>query len=718
LGVPHASLAPLDVDAVIGQRLVELSPAMVALCRASIIEWINPAGVSLLGAPSAVGILGQSLGVFLHDDYRALVDDGLDSLADEDGPIPLKLIAAPQSPPIDVELRVVPVKGSGVGEEPSSNLFMVEVRDIRERVRSAEALRDREAKLQGILDTVAEAIITLDGAGHLLSFNHAAEKMMGYSQAQARRLKVSDILPSVEDMETFFRPHSDRYESREFLARHKSGADFPAEVAITEMRFGKNHLYIGVIRDISLRKAVEEAERRHTQELEHKVEERTRSLNRLSRQTEGILRSASDGIIGVDRNGVITFANASASALMGLAESDLLGRATRMVFRTAGVHDPDEGPLSHMTARRDMYHEATNVTLQRHNGTTFIAEYASRPVDVDGEWVGSVVVFRDITARRQDEERLKVAAAVFETTADGVVVCDSAGTVIRANGGLEKITGWSVADTMSHGLGVVLFAGAPEAWNGFLKALSPNAERDGSVLWEHEFWAIRGDGASVAVRVVVSEVAQESIAQSAADIANRRLVVVISDVTQRKRNEDQIRHKAHYDQLTGLPNRALFADRLEQAAALCKRADTLMGLMFIDLDGFKKINDTLGHDAGDQILKGASARLQSCVRESDTVARLGGDEFTVILNNLVSRQPAIELAKRILKILVPHFDLIMPNGETVPGRVGASIGIAFMPDDGKTVDAVLKSADAAMYAVKDSGKGAYCIFGEKPVRPD
>lgn len=714
LGNSSVSLASKTVDSAIGRRLVELSPAMVALCRASVIEWINPAGVALLGLWDAEQVVGHPLDDFLHDDYRDIIALGLDVLSTEVGAIPLKFICGRDKTIAEVELRVLAVDEAAAAGDPNG-LFMVEVHDIRERMRSAEALRDREAKLQGVLDTVAEAIVTLDDEGRVLSFNRAAEKITGYTQTQAKQLTLSDILPSIGVLEKFLKLTAGLGSSVELVGLRKDKSRFPTEVAITEMRFGKHHLYTGVIRDISVRKAAEALERRHRQELENKVEERTHDLKRLSRQTEGILRSASDGIIGLDRNGIVIFANAAASALLGLAESDLVGRPTHAVFHFVGDGGPLATPLAQATVRRDIYHEATNVQLLRQNGLTFVAEYASRPVDLDGEWVGSVVVFRDITSRRQNEERLRVAAAVFETTADGVIVCDAAGRVIRTNKALEKITGWPIADGITRGLDVVLFAGAPAALNEFLKALATPATSETSVLWDHEFWAIRSDGVSFAAHVVLSEIADEGNAHNSSDPANRRAVAVISDVTERRLNEEQIRYKAHYDQLTGLPNRALFTDRLEQASALCKRTGMMMGLLFIDLDGFKAVNDTYGHNAGDQILKMTASRLQTCVRETDTVARLGGDEFTVIVSHLSDRKPAIELAKRIIKSLGVPFDLSLPDGDLVLGYIGASIGIAFMPDDGKTVEDVLKSADAAMYAVKERGKGNYSLFGTEPV---
>ena len=188
----------------------------------------------------------------------------------------------------------------------------------------------------------------------------------------------------------------------------------------------------------------------------------------------------------------------------------------------------------------------------------------------------------------------------------------------------------------------------------------------------------------------------------------QQYVGIVADITQRKQDEEKIIYQANYDQLTGLPNRTLFMDRLTRRVLEGRRAKTSVGLMFIDLDGFKAINDTLGHDAGDVLLKSTARRLEKCVREADTVARLGGDEFTVIMPLIDNMEAAGIVAGRIIKSLAEPFDL---NGRE--GRVSASIGISLLPAQADSASQLLHNADVAMYHAKHMGKANYQFYDSR-----
>lgn len=177
-------------------------------------------------------------------------------------------------------------------------------------------------------------------------------------------------------------------------------------------------------------------------------------------------------------------------------------------------------------------------------------------------------------------------------------------------------------------------------------------------------------------------------------------------LTRLKKTNDQVTHLAHHDGLTGLPNRILFYDRLNQAIARAHREKEAIAVFFLDLDGFKQINDTLGHDVGDALLREAAQRIQSCVRDSDTVARMGGDEFTVILSNVKSEHSQDRVAQKIIEEVARPF---MLNGKKC--AVSVSIGIALYPENGETPEQLVKIADAAMYMAKHSGKNCYKFFG-------
>lgn len=199
---------------------------------------------------------------------------------------------------------------------------------------------------------------------------------------------------------------------------------------------------------------------------------------------------------------------------------------------------------------------------------------------------------------------------------------------------------------------------------------------------------------------------------SAAAITNYRnqvegAVLVFQDITERKRLEDQLRHMAKHDNLTGLANRALFTEFLEAAMDRSERSGKQVGVMFLDLDHFKAINDELGHEAGDLVLIGVAKQLQSCVRKVDLVARLGGDEFAVILDGIHHQDDACKVATKILKTVTQPHDL---NGES--RSVGTSIGIAMYPDHGSDVDTLTKASDEAMYDAKQSGRNGYRCYSD------
>jgi diguanylate cyclase (GGDEF)-like protein len=182
----------------------------------------------------------------------------------------------------------------------------------------------------------------------------------------------------------------------------------------------------------------------------------------------------------------------------------------------------------------------------------------------------------------------------------------------------------------------------------------------------------------------------------------RFFVGIVRDVTDRKLIEQQIRHMAHHDYLTGLPNRALFLDQLERAIHLARRNDYRLGVLFLDLDGFKQINDVLGHEAGDMLLKEVSRRLKEIIRSSDTVARMGGDEFTFVLNDIGMDENAANVAQKVIDALSVPVQLADRQC-----KIGGSIGISFFPDHAEDADTLLRLADEAMYIAKQSGKNTF-----------
>ena len=304
--------------------------------------------------------------------------------------------------------------------------------------------------------------------------------------------------------------------------------------------------------------------------------------------------------------------------------------------------------------------------------------------------VASMHMMREVFARHMlAEERLRVIGAAAR---DAIIIMDSAGRIAFWNEAAQRVFGYSEPEARGKRLHELI---VPERYRGdFEKGFDcvRQGEQGQSIGRTLELAGMRKDGTQI--------VTEHSIAGVSID-GKWHTICIVRDVTERKQFEDRIQHLANYDNLTGLPNRTLFYDRLRQAITLAGRNRHELSLLYLDLDKFKAVNDTLGHDAGDAILKGAADRIQQQVRESDTVARIGGDEFAVILPKIASPQESAIVARKIIDALFATFELSGEKQQEV--HIGASIGIATFPADGPDMDALLKVADAAMYKAKQQG---------------
>lgn len=405
-----------------------------------------------------------------------------------------------------------------------------------------------------------------------------------------------------------------------------------------------------------------------------------------------ILGAVSNGIIAVDLNGVITMANPAAADFLNRDAGAMKGMPIERVF-IYGSGDPKAGAAVPMRAKLSggPYYVDDEVHLTRSDGESFDAVYVVAPITESRRTIGYVITFRDITKRRRSEAELRLAAAVFDHSPEGLIVADAKGRITKINPAYTRIAGQEAKAMIGKSLSDVLFA-ASKTPSSVLDMLQ------GSDQTQWEQWCKSANKRRYAARISVSVVRDHTG-------SIQQYVTIVADITRRKLDEEKIIFQANYDQLTGLPNRTLFMDRLTRLVLEGRRAKTSVGLMFIDLDGFKAINDTLGHDAGDELLKSTARRLEKCVREADTVARLGGDEFTVIMPLIDNFDAAGFVAGRIIKSLTEPFDL---SGRE--GRVSASIGISLLPAQASTAGELLHNADVAMYHAKRQGKANYQFF--------
>jgi diguanylate cyclase (GGDEF)-like protein/PAS domain S-box-containing protein len=306
---------------------------------------------------------------------------------------------------------------------------------------------------------------------------------------------------------------------------------------------------------------------------------------------------------------------------------------------------------------------------------------------------GLISVLVDITERKKNEENLRLADTVFQTAADAIVVTNANGVIMSVNPAFSIITGYSANEVIGQ-TPRFLVSKDPEHElpSGFWK----NLQQTG--WWSGEVWYCRKGGEDFPVWETITAVRSP-------EGQILEYVTFFNDITARKQAEAEIFYRANYDLLTGLPNRSLFQERLEQALKQARRYDRQVALMFADLDRFKQVNDTLGHSLGDRLLYQTAVRLGDCVRDTDTVARLGGDEFVVVLPNVIEEHDAAIVAEKIIGRLVEPFDL---SGNIV--HIGASIGIALYPGHGENSEDLVRHADLAMYQAKLSGRSTYRVY--------
>lgn len=329
--------------------------------------------------------------------------------------------------------------------------------------------------------------------------------------------------------------------------------------------------------------------------------------------------------------------------------------------------------------------------IQRPDGSVghTLANYLP-DVDMNGTVLGFFALITNITRRREAEAAIRLSASVFEATTEGIVVTDTNAVIVSVNPAFTSITGYTSEEIVGQNARI-LKSGRHDA--AFFSGMYQ--ELQAAKLWKGEIWSKRKDGSIFLQRLCISSICEENGEVS-------RFVGVCADITEQWNKEQLVHHIAFHDALTGLPNRTLLMERLAQLIAMSAREPRRIALMFLDLDGFKLVNDTWGHEMGDQVLKIASARLLGLIRQTDTVARIGGDEFVILLDNPESREDIVKIASRVIEEINLPMSLDGKNA-----RVGTSVGIAFYAKEVVSPQELLKNADEAMYQAKAAGKNTY-----------
>lgn len=328
--------------------------------------------------------------------------------------------------------------------------------------------------------------------------------------------------------------------------------------------------------------------------------------------------------------------------------------------------------------------------IQRNNDLSKRAD-----VDVNNPDIGAMAHSFNtlLSSLEQANERLELFAKMFQNSGEAIIITAANKTILAVNPAFENITQYSAAEV--YGKNPKLLSSGKQTAE-FYQAMWDSLEAMGQ--WSGEIWNRRKNG-----DVYPEWLSIGSVKNAKGDVIN--YISSFSDITQRKEAEKRIEFMAHYDALTKLPNRALFADRLKRALILAQRNHSKVGLMFLDLDKFKSINDTLGHLAGDQLLQSVAQRLKDSVRESDTVCRQGGDEFMVLLEDIKVAEDVVMIAEKIMQAMAQPHQL----GE-VQRTVSFSIGAAIYPDHAVNDESLTHCADEAMYAAKQNGRNNFKMY--------
>ncbi|MGE5672599.1 MAG: EAL domain-containing protein, partial [Mycobacterium leprae] len=426
--------------------------------------------------------------------------------------------------------------------------------------------------------------------------------------------------------------------------------------------------------------------------------------------TQAVTDSMVEGIFAIDRNGLVTFVNQAAEELLGWPKAETVGHCGAVI---PGC-DPTRADCLHsgcqiaQVLHTGRSHTIRDAVFRRKDGSGIDVSYTATPIRHDGVTTGVAVSFYDVTARnaaelarRQAEEALEEQKRLYRLLADNardlVLLMSAGGAIQYASPSCVSLLGYTPEELVDMGDQVIPGIVHPASYGAMkhVLALVQNGADPPPLI----FQALHKDGAYRWLEAVAAGV-------RTSDGHKRQIQVTLRDVTERKQFEEQLAHQAFHDALTDLPNRSLLWSRLEHALRRGERRQEQVAVLFLDLDDFKVVNDSLGHDAGDQLLIQFSHRLGECCRAEGTIARMGGDEFAILLESDGGRTEAIAVVQRIAAALRPPF---MVGGHEV--FISASTGIV-LASAGQYQDpgALLRDADAAMYRAKAKGQGRYELF--------
>jgi len=542
----------------------------------------------------------------------------------------------------------------------------------------------QEARYRTLVEHAPEAIVVLDvDLGRIVDANQNALRLFGLSREELYRLGPAQLSSPVQPDGRDAAELAAQYVARamkgeapvfEWVHRNAAGEDFVCEVCLVRLPDEHRALVRGSVIDITQRKRVLAA------------------LRDSEAKFATIFRNCPEAIsITTQRDGVYLDVNEAFERITGYTRAEVLGRSAL-----------DLGMWADNLERRALIESLTRQTrvegflahIRRRDGEVRVSQMSAERVEVEGRPC-LVVICRDVTQQKRLEDELRLAARVFESTDEGIVVTDPAERIIAVNPAFEQMSGYRGEDLRGQRISVLASRRHDPRFFGQIWE-----KVHGTGRWQGELWARNQAGEELPYLMTMSAVRDDEGA-----VINH--VGVMRDISHIKRSQEQLEYLANYDALTGLGNRNLFMSQLKVGLDRAARHNRRLALIFIDLDNFKGINDTLGHDTGDQLLAEVARRLKASVRQEDVVCRLGGDEFTVYVEDFADPEALVSTAQRLVHSISEPYQLGQHRLE-----VTASVGISIYPNDGTTITELIKNADTAMYKVKEHGRNGFQFFRE------
>ena len=548
------------------------------------------------------------------------------------------------------------------------------------------ALLMEKERLQVTLASIGDAVMTTDAEGRIEYINPVAEHLTGWRNEEARGrplLEVFNIINettrqlAVNPVERVFREGRVIELANHTLLVARDGSERPIADSAAPIRSQDGPDILGAVLVF----------RDQTREREY--------LDRLSEselKLNTILDNVEAYIYIKDADYRYQYANRPVRALFGAGLEDIVGRPDAAFFDAGTAARLQENDRRVIEGGERVAREETNVSLSTGETATYLSVKIPLRRE-DGSVYGLCGVSTDITLRKQEEDKLRLAASVFEHAQEGIIITDAEARILDVNPTFTAVTGYSREEVIGQNPAMLksghhhpeFFA---EMWASLLE----------SGVWRGEIWNRKKNGELFAELLAVTAV-------PAREEGKGYFVGVFTDITQLKSHQQHLEQIAHYDALTQLPNRVLLADRLHVALAQARRTGELMALCYLDLDEFKPVNDSYGHEAGDRLLVDVASRLTLGLRAGDTVARLGGDEFVLLLSGLKDVEECRHTLERLLRAVAKPYSV-----QGVQIELSASVGVAIFPLDDTDPDTLLRHADQAMYVAKEGGRNRYHLF--------